>query len=245
MPEMLWAWRLQLLPGNWKRVACRTSHPIGHPVGYRLMWSLKSTSTAAVLTWLFSLKKRGTICAGCSSIIKRQLLIPTAFGAITVKQANAILVAIVFFSTACLYADYTVENRGSWPSDWPKELESLRKQSRTLEGPLHPSLHYAIPFTKRDEFEAAWPNILKVKTKRAPIVLRRGPSFWFENKKHSGVCVHTPPEGQARISDKKDAKGNWEDTIYIELIVDGEIVDLNRILLPPDTPIIDERFKND
>ena len=34
-----------------------------------------------------------------------------------------------------------------------------------------------------------------------------------------------------------------EQTIYIELIVDGEIIDLNRIQLPPDTPIIDERFK--
>jgi hypothetical protein len=39
--------------------------------------------------------------------------------------------------------------------------------------------------------------------------------------------------------------GNWERTIYIELIVDGEIVDLNRFMLPPDTPIIDERFKGD
>ena len=34
-------------------------------------------------------------------------------------------------------------------------------------------------------------------------------------------------------------------TITIELIVDGEIVDLNRIPLPPDTPIIDERFNDD
>jgi len=30
---------------------------------------------------------------------------------------------------------------------------------------------------------------------------------------------------------------------YIELIVDGTIVDLNRIFLPTDTPISDERFK--
>jgi hypothetical protein len=29
---------------------------------------------------------------------------------------------------------------------------------------------------------------------------------------------------------------------YIELIVDGNIVDLNRIQLPPDTFIMDERF---
>ena len=31
--------------------------------------------------------------------------------------------------------------------------------------------------------------------------------------------------------------------IDIELIVDGDIVDLNRIPLPADTPIIDKRFK--
>ena len=51
-----------------------------------------------------------------------------------------------------------------------------------------------------------------------------------------------PPFGDAPIVDGKDAKGNWEQTIYIELIVDGEIIDLNRIQIPPDTPIIDERF---
>jgi hypothetical protein len=34
-----------------------------------------------------------------------------------------------------------------------------------------------------------------------------------------------------------------EQTTYMELIVDGEIVDINRIQLPLDTPIIDDRFK--
>ena len=103
-------------------------------------------------------------------------------------------------------------------------------------------LHYAIPFTKRDEFESAWPHLLKVKSKGAPIVLRRGPSFWLGDKATAGVCVHTPPAGEDPIADGKDAKGNWEKTIFIELIVDGEIIDLNRIPLPADTPIIDERF---
>jgi hypothetical protein len=32
-------------------------------------------------------------------------------------------------------------------------------------------------------------------------------------------------------------------TTHIELVVDGEIVDLNRIALPADTPILDERFE--
>jgi hypothetical protein len=159
------------------------------------------------------------------------------------KPAIAIQAAIVLFSACPLYADYTVENRGSWPDDWPKELAALREASRTLEGPLLPSLHYVIPFTKRNEFEAAWPHLLKVKTKGAPIVLRRGPIFWLGEEKNAGVCVHSPPDGQAPIADGKNANGNWENTIYIELIVDCEIVDLNRILLPPDTPIIDERFK--
>jgi hypothetical protein len=123
-------------------------------------------------------------------------------------------------------------------------LEPLRKQSRTLEGPLLPLLHYAIPFADRETFEAAWPHLLKVKSRGAPLVLRRGPSFWLQGEK-AGVCVHTPPDGEAPIEDPAKVGGRVERTIYLELIVDGEIVDLNRIPLPPDTRIIDERFKED
>jgi hypothetical protein len=36
----------------------------------------------------------------------------------------------------------------------------------------------------------------------------------------------------------------WLRTTYIELVVDGQIVDLNRIGLPADTPIIDQRFED-
>ena len=161
------------------------------------------------------------------------------------KRTAAISVAIALVLVCSVYADYSVTDNGTWPESWPAELEALRKSARTLEGPLRPQLHYAIPFTKRDEFESAWPHLLKVKSKGAPIVLRRGASFWLGEEKDAGVCVHTPPEGQAPIPDGKDAKGSWEKTIYIELIVDGEIIDLNRILLPRDTPIIDERFKED
>ena len=32
-------------------------------------------------------------------------------------------------------------------------------------------------------------------------------------------------------------------TLREALILDGQIIDLNRIQLPPDTPIVDERFK--
>lgn len=159
------------------------------------------------------------------------------------KRVSLLLVAIVCSVVCSVQADYMVRDEGTWPESWPDELDELRKQARTLEGPLAPLLHYAIPFTKREEFEAAWPHLLKVKSSGAPIVLRRGPSFWLDQ--HSaGVCIHSPPAGTEPVGTSPPRHNeSWESTIYIELIVDGEIVDLNRIPLPPETPIIDERFK--
>ena len=154
------------------------------------------------------------------------------------------IAAVMLFVAYPLYADFSYSDKGAWPKSWPKELEELRGQSRTFEGPQAPYLHYGIPFVNRKSFEAAWPHLLKVRSPGAPIVLRRGPSFWFFKESNAGVCVHTPPEGQDPAADPSKIGGRWERTIYIELIVDGEIVDLNRIPLPPDTPIIDERFED-
>ena len=56
---------------------------------------------------------------------------------------------------AAVNPEYTVTHSGTWPSSWPKELEPLRNLSRTYEGPLAPNQHYAIPFTKREDFESA------------------------------------------------------------------------------------------
>ena len=158
------------------------------------------------------------------------------------KRTIAILAALTLCAASSVYALYSVSNTGDWPQTWPKDLEPLRKQSRTLCGPMIPSLHYAIPFTKREDFEAAWPHLLRVKTKGAPVVLRHGPSFWV---KDAGVCVHAPPANSTAPEEPIEGGGRsrWRNTTYIELIVDGNIVDLNRIPLPADTPIIDERFK--
>jgi hypothetical protein len=150
------------------------------------------------------------------------------------------------------YAAYGVNDRGDWPKSWPAELEPLRTQALTLQGPLAPHLHYAIRFTNREEFEAAWPHILKVKTKGAPIFLVRGPNFFLGDDRTAGVVVHCPPVGQARnpatpeapIPGVKEMRTRWMNTNYIDLVVDGEVVDLNRIPLPADSPIIDERFKD-
>jgi hypothetical protein len=70
--------------------------------------------------------------------------------------------------------------------------------------------------------------------------------------KPAGVLIHSPPVGQdkrknpeAPIAHVENVRVRWMNTTYIELIVDGEIVDLNRIPLPEDTPLVDERFKGD
>lgn len=151
------------------------------------------------------------------------------------------LTATLLCAAAVAKADFSVSKEGAWPKDWPAELEGLRKQARSFEGPRQPLHHHGISFSSRKEFEAAWPHILKVKSKGAPIVLRKPTSFWL-GKGKAGLCIHTPPSGQDPV-EGSEAKGHWEKTIYIELIVDGAIVDLNRIALPEDTPIIDQRFK--
>jgi hypothetical protein len=133
---------------------------------------------------------------------------------------------------------YLVADEGLWPKSWPKDLEPLRKQARTLDGPEQPHLHYAIGFTNREEFESAWPHLVKVKSKGAPIHLVRGESFFLGKDSTAGVVVHCAPG-------KADDPATPPEPTYIELVVDGQIVDLNRIPLPADTPIVDERFQDE
>jgi hypothetical protein len=168
------------------------------------------------------------------------------------SKKTTLLAAIACLSvSSVLQAEYSVWDKGMWPETWPKELEPLRKQARTYEGPRVLYRFYLIPFTKREEFEAAWPQILKVKSKGAPIVFVRGPKTDFLVVEPAGVLIRTPPVNEAPgpengvpITGARKADGEWRtNATYIELVVDGKIVDLNRIALPADTLIIDERFK--
>jgi hypothetical protein len=112
--------------------------------------------------------------------------------------------------------------------------------------------HYAIRFTKREEFESAWQHMLKVKTKGAPVFLLRGPNFFLGDNVKAGVVIHCPPlpkgnkpaQPEALIPGVTNERVRWMNTNFIDLVVDGEIVDLNRIALPADSPIFDERSKD-
>jgi hypothetical protein len=129
-------------------------------------------------------------------------------------------------------------------------LEPLRKQSRTIVGGLLELATHEIRFAKREDFESAWPHVLKVKSKGAPVVLLRSPlNHWHFGKLNAGVLIQFPPAERGNpanpeepIMSTTDLRIRWTWTNYIELVVDGQIVNLNRIPLPADTPIIDLRF---
>jgi hypothetical protein len=168
------------------------------------------------------------------------------------KKALSILAAVVLCGIcSAAWALYGVNDVGTWPKSWPSELEPLRKQARTLVGPMAPHRHYAIRFTSREQFEAAWPSLLKVKTKGAPIFVVRGENFFLGEKQKAGVVVHCPPEGQNKnprtpekpIEGVQEPHMRWMNTYYLEVVDDGEIVDFEHLKVPKRTPIIDERHK--
>jgi hypothetical protein len=116
---------------------------------------------------------------------------------------------------------------------------------------MAPQPHYEIPFTNREQFESAWPHILKIKSKGAPVILVRGPNTRLGTRINAGVLIHSPPRQkgdrvmpEAPLPGQTNRSETWLYTTFIELAVDGDIVNLNRIPLPADTPLIDERFKD-
>lgn len=158
----------------------------------------------------------------------------------------------VFAAASAAHALYGVNPVGTWPKSWPSKLEPLRKQARTLVGPMVDARHFAIRFNSREQFEAAWPSLLKVKTKAAPIFLVRGENFFLGEKQKAGVIVHCPPIGQNKnpqtpekpIEGVENLRVRWMNTCYIEVVDDGEVVDFARVKVSKGTTVVDERFKS-
>jgi hypothetical protein len=157
--------------------------------------------------------------------------------------------AAVFGLCSAAHALYSLDESGKWPKSWPRQLEPLRKQARTFVGPTVAQQHFAIRFTDRAEFESALPQLLKVKTKGAPVFLVSGPSFFLGEGVKAGVIVHSPPVGQSDNPNTPEApipgvtkpRMRWMNTTYLELVVDGNVIDPDRISISANTPLIDER----
>ena len=152
-----------------------------------------------------------------------------------------------------------------WPPSWPKELEPLCRQSTYNE--LATSIHetvYEIPFYTREQFEWAWPFIVGLKSKGAPIILEGSPSTYVGRPLAPGVRVLWPPSHTPITNSVKLGSGESpEYVVYMDgvpvpytgqqhrfrfrarvdivLVTDGLIVSTNGIKIPPQTPIIDNR----
>ena len=164
------------------------------------------------------------------------------------RSIGIIAGALICLCCCIAYAEYGVIDKGTWPKSWPAQLEPLRKQARTLKGPMAPNLHYAIHFNNRKEFEAAWRHILKVKTKGAPVFIKSAPNFFLGDFK-AGVVIHCPPARQdpapseAPIPGLANPRERWMNATFIDLVVDDDIIRFNRKSVPAGTPVIDERSK--
>jgi hypothetical protein len=200
---------------------------------------------------------------------------------------------------------------GSWPSDWPAELEPLRGNAITIDvGTGTQEQIYEITFESSDEFIKAWPALLQVRTPGSPLRLRQvtksepqkgswesiasnskpkvriyapisnsnrkprvadygsdkptpdkqpkmlpftlGPPWPQELLTREGGLpeyVHAiPQDGKAVLvavkSNERPRGFGYRARVDIELVVDGKVIDLNRIKLPKDALVIDHRFES-
>ena len=165
------------------------------------------------------------------------------------ERVVVLAIATVFLICSPVRAAWEVGEKGIWPKSWPPELEHLREHARSYTGGVLELSHYEIPFTKREDFEAVWPHILEVKG-AGPLILLQSPDKHFLGTSTvAGVRIWSPPKfapGEHPPVPVPGAANERERCLYttfVELIVDGSIVDLNRIPLPSDSSIIDTRFK--
>jgi hypothetical protein len=193
-----------------------------------------------------------------------------------VIRRPAVYIGLVVFliSVCACQALLMVQERGDWPTSWPKELEPYRQAARTESG--LGQVAYQLFVSDRREFEHLWPTVLKVREPNGSLRLRSGdvpcvrilaPAPPSEGR-FRGKTAHIGPPwpDSARNPDGSlpellswsFEKETWipasvdgstvlshRAVIGIELIVDGMVIDLNRIRLPADTRIIDDRDIDD
>jgi hypothetical protein len=198
------------------------------------------------------------------------------------RLRNGVFVVLLAVAMACGVCSALVVaiHGGSWPDSWSRELEPFRARAKTfqVEGLGLEETVYQIPFDSREEFQGAWPHILKLKSKGAPLILERSPFATAGERIEAGVRIKWPPGTVRQLPDgtRLEAKAPWPDSaispagelpeyvmlgngtwvpcttklpeerfrarVDIVLVVDGRVVDLNRLELPGETPIVDRRF---
>ena len=87
---------------------------------------------------------------------------------------------------------------GRWPEWWPEEIGRYKEQAIT-HGVAHGIQEdvYEFQFKTREDFEEAWPYILRLKSEGAPLILESSPSVCRTSGSTAerGVRVLAPPYG--------------------------------------------------
>lgn len=118
------------------------------------------------------------------------------------KSIQWLLPTLLIILPGIVSALVMTSNEGMWPTTWPKELEELRKQARTIDVATGIQQHiYEIQITNREQFERVWPAILKVKTTNGLITIYRTnnppPRSWGSLLTNGlpTVRIYAPTEG--------------------------------------------------
>jgi len=162
------------------------------------------------------------------------------------RMTTCVVVALVLLGLGgdAALARRSCSTHGSWPPDWPKELDAWRDRATTLRAaPLGQDGFYTVTLEDREAFEKGWAALLDVPHADQPIL----------------ALVSEPPEDVARTalggrcpgrpvlqvlyyrSFGKNGEKSQEVVVGITLFVDGKIVDLNRVRIPAGYRIEDRR----
>ncbi len=114
---------------------------------------------------------------------------------------NRIVICLIFVMNALpdpatASAAVMVHEEGTWPKDWPTELEPLRKSSRTIDVATGIQQKiYEIRVPDAETFQKIWPAVLKLRTPGSPLMLDRtqaGAVNGFLHNKAGTIRVYAP-----------------------------------------------------
>jgi len=189
----------------------------------------------------------------------------------------ALMASLLLVPSTAAVGLVMVSDRGEWPATWPKALEPCRARAKTVEVAhgIQETVH-EITFASRQEFEKAWPAVLTLLGKGAPLILESSPSTYGTSGSKAGPGVRIRCASGGKLGSKPRLGPPWPDNLRLPsgalpeyvvrvdgkwapfdgtsragfafrarqdvvLIVDGTVVDLNRIRLPSGHPVIDNR----
>jgi hypothetical protein len=153
------------------------------------------------------------------------------------RKIGCLLATLALIASATLCLGMIVSHHVyNFPAGWPVELGPYLNDAWENELGLSKNSEYVIPFQDRERFERAWPLILAIKRAEGSLTLYRAGE--------TGPGLPTRLEGP---SVRVIAPTHWsrsldQDRVDIMLVVDGKVIDLNRIPLPRNTLIIDRRW---